>query len=207
MGYSTASATAGQSVRCSHGLRASPGSAANTASNANQLPAAHGWLSSAGHIKASVPHTASDDGRHDATTGLRIVKSAATTDSTATTATTTTTATAATCFTALSPSGSFYVSGSAGRSTTNSSGANRIRLVRTHHAAAHRSIVPACLQPASARSKRVWAAYECEPGSHKSSPDDYPTATTSRAVATTSAPAIPSTYTWSNATNAATNAC
>lgn len=63
------------------------------------------------------------------------------------------------------------------------------------------------MQQHTGRSKRVWAAYECEPGSHKSSPDDYPTATTSRAVATTSAPAIPSTYTWSNATNAATNAC
>lgn len=207
MGRSTASATAGQSVRCAHGLRASAGASANPASNAYQLSAAHERLSSAGHIKASVPHTASDDGRYDATAGLRIAKPASAADSAATTATTAApAATAATCFTALSPSGTFDVSGSAG-STTNRNGTNRIRIVRTHHAAAYRSIVTARVQSTSDRPERIRAAYECQPGSHKPSPNDYPSAATSGAIATASSPAITSTNTWPNTSNAAANAC
>lgn len=208
MGCAAASTTAGQSVRCPHGLRAPAGTAANTASNAYQLSAAHERLSSAGHIKASVPHTASDDGRHDATAGLRIAKSASTTDSAATTTATAASAAAATCFTALPSSGSFYVSGSASSSTTICHGTNRIRFIRTHHAAAHRSIGAACVHSTSDRSERVRAAYECQPGSHKPTSNDYPAATTSGTIAgTASSPAITSAYTWPITANAATNAC
>lgn len=207
MGCSATSAASSQPVRCSHGLWSSTGTTANTATNAYQLSAAHERLSSARRIKASVPHTASDDEWDDATAGLRIVKSASAADSAATTATTATPTAAATCFTALSTSGTFDVSGSAGGATTDRDGSNRICFVRTHYATAHWSSVATRVHSTSARPECLRATYERQPGSHESASDDHPTTATTWSVATTSSPAVTFAYTWPNTSIATANAC